>query len=153
MVNMSCSADAVPSAMYTFLMDGVVQQPEGSSTFLIQPASRDNDGSYQCSARNNAGTKTSESRTLVVHYKPECHHPDYMYADLGEDFTVASNCSANPTDMNYQWSSVPNVTDLDNDPATFTFLVSTKVGTNYTVTVIANNSIGSTTESVIVIVA
>ncbi|XP_033096784.1 neurotrimin-like [Anneissia japonica] len=152
-VEMSCIANANPSPTYTFLRDGEVQQSWASSTFMIQSVSRVNNGSYVCRASNSAGTETSDSRTLDVQYLPECPCTDYKFANPGENVTIAPKCVANPTDIDYQWSSVPNVTDLDSNEATFTFTVSKEFGTEYNITVIANNSIGSTTESVIVIVA
>ncbi|XP_033100817.1 uncharacterized protein LOC117104226 [Anneissia japonica] len=148
-VEMSCFADANPSPTYTFLRDGEVQQSGGSSTFTVQSVSRDNDGSYECRASNNADTETSESRTLVIYYAPEISQSKTSNIEVstGDTVSIRFNVVAKPT-ANYVWKTTPATTDTDKDPETYTFAVSDNIGETYTVTVNVSNKVGAGQSSV-----
>ncbi|XP_033112557.1 roundabout homolog 2-like [Anneissia japonica] len=155
-VTFTCFVNANPILTITLLKDDTEVKSETSSnlTYKLYSVDKRNGGNYKCKASNIAGTSTSPIKVLDVQYLPEITLPDNMTVTPGGNAFIEPNILANPDDITYQWiTDPPGIDDVDSNPATFTFKVPNVVDTNYTITVTATNSIGSTTESVIVIVA
>ncbi|XP_033102537.1 roundabout homolog 2-like [Anneissia japonica] len=155
-VTFNCSVNANPIPTITLLKDDTEVKSETSSnlTYKLYSVDKRNGGNYKCKASNMAGTSTSPIKVLDVQYSPDITLPDNMTVAPGGNAFIEPNVLANPDDITYQWiTDPPGIDNVDSNPATFTFKVPNVVDTNYTITVTATNSIGSTTESVMVIVA
>ncbi|XP_033115743.1 B-cell receptor CD22-like, partial [Anneissia japonica] len=152
-VTFNCSVNANPIPTITLLKDDTEVKSETSSnlTYKLYSVDKRNGGNYKCKASNIAGTNTSPIKVLDVQYSPEITLPDNMTVAPGGNAFIEPNVLANPDDITYKWiTDHPGIDDVDSNPATLTFKVPDVV---YTITVTATNSIGSTTESVMVIVA
>ncbi|XP_033102535.1 uncharacterized protein LOC117105481 isoform X2 [Anneissia japonica] len=158
-VTIECSVSATPVPTITLYKDEQFITNETTEAFIhkISNVTMSDRGNYRCEAINIVGTRTSPTELLNVQYPPKIviHGSDNGTKTVlpGEMVVITLEVLANPDDdIKYQWTINPEIEGTVTNSSTLEFKAG-EVGTVYNVTVTATNSIGSTTESVMVIVA
>ncbi|KAL3887448.1 hypothetical protein ACJMK2_027389, partial [Sinanodonta woodiana] len=99
---------------FIWTQNGMVLQRERSSTYNITEVTRQTNGQWGCTGRNNYGTPNEDKMEIEVQYGPVVNISEDMTLNEGESLKVECTVDANPPAFEVFWSKDEDVVFLRN---------------------------------------
>jgi plastocyanin len=147
-VTFTAAASGTPAPTYQWRKDGVNISGATSASYTISSVATGNAGTYTVVATNSAGSAISNGAMLTVNSNPSAPvftvQPASQTVPAGTSVTFSVTASGSPTPT-YQWRK--NGAKISGATSSSYTIANVTTGSAGTYTVVATNSVGSTTSS------